>query len=129
MRAKGLARDCPGARRWLAVRDLAFSLNRTEPVPRRRRISYAMMRVRHARRTDLDKIMTLAGRLAASVADPIPEISKTRLAADLFGPRRWGECIVAADGAGIAGYAIVSRYFEAHTGSRQLRICDLFVDE
>jgi hypothetical protein len=52
--------------------------------------------------------MTLAGRLAASVADPIPEISKTRLAADLFGPRRWGECIVAADGAGIAGYATLA---------------------
>ena len=71
----------------------------------------------------------MAARLAAAVADPLPKISKRMLTTVLFGPERWAECIVAVDGGAIVGFIIASRYFEAHTGKRQLRISDLFVDD
>ena len=46
-----------------------------------------------------------------------------------MGRNRWAECIVAVDGDVPVGFAIISRHFEAHTGKRQLRISDLFVEE
>lgn len=88
-----------------------------------------MIRVRPAKKGDLDDVVAMASRLAVAVADPVPKMLKRTIAAALFGPDRWAECFVAVDGVTIIGFATASRYFEAHTGKRQLRIADFFVDD
>src|SRR5579864_8182958 len=88
-----------------------------------------MVLVRSARRSDARDLLLLAKLLAAAVQDPAPHISERSLAAALFGRSRWAECFVAVEGSAIVGYATASRYFEAHTGRRELRIADLYVTE
>jgi len=85
--------------------------------------------VRRARRSDAGEIVRLADQLAAAVADPLPKLSKAALETVLFGRSRWSECFVAVDDRVVVGYAIASRSFEAHSGRRQLRVTDLFVQE
>lgn len=88
-----------------------------------------MILVRNASLADLSDIARMARRLAEAVADPVPTISEASLAEVLFGRARWGDCIVAVAAGTTVGYAITCRHFEAHTGKRQLRITDLFVEE
>ena len=83
--------------------------------------------VRPARRTDLAAIAAMAEELAAEVEDPVPSNTLASLGALILGPRRWSECLVATRGAMPVGYILLNRYFEAHTGTRHLKIADLFV--
>ncbi|MBV9646144.1 MAG: GNAT family N-acetyltransferase [Candidatus Eremiobacteraeota bacterium] len=84
--------------------------------------------VRPARREDAASIAALARELAASVQDPPPRLTARSVAAALFSPSAWSECFVASKHGNVIGYILASRYFEAHTATRQLRIADLFVN-
>ena len=87
-----------------------------------------MALVRPARPADVRDILLMAKRLAAAVKDPAPGISERSLVSVLFGANRWAECFVAVEGSDVVGYVLASKYFEAHTGRRELRIADLYVD-
>jgi GNAT superfamily N-acetyltransferase len=46
---------------------------------------------------------------------------------DGIGTERWFDCLVAVTAAGIVGYAMTCRGYEAHIGKRRLWLSDLFV--
>ena len=83
--------------------------------------------MRRARKTDLDAIVRMSNALAEAVDDPPTTLSVTTLGQCIFGSDRWSECFVAVRGADPLGYMLLSRYFEAHTAKRHLKIADLFV--
>ena len=71
-------------------------------------------------------VVAMAASLAESVRDPPPQLTaETLLRAVAEG---WCEGFVAELRHNLAGYALVSRSFEAHTGSRRLWLGDLYVE-
>ena len=71
-------------------------------------------------------VVAMASSLAVSVNDPPPQLTaETLLRAVAEG---WCEGFVAELRHDIAGYALVSRCFEAHTGKRRLWLGDLYVE-
>jgi GNAT superfamily N-acetyltransferase len=83
--------------------------------------------VRFATPEDSEAVVAMARALAAAVEDPPPLIDVARFLGAAFGPERWCDCFVAAQGSALVGYAVVCRGFEAHTGERRLWLADLFV--
>ena len=83
--------------------------------------------VRDALISDVEAIAQMARELAAVLKDPPPPISAELLKSILIGDDRWCECLVAVASGNIAGYAVGSRYFEPHTGTRRLVLADLYV--
>jgi GNAT superfamily N-acetyltransferase len=74
---------------------------------------------------DTPSVVAMASSLAESVDDPPPQLTaETLLRAVAEG---WCEGFVAELRHDIAGYALVSRCFEAHTGKRRLWLGDLYV--
>ena len=75
---------------------------------------------------DAGSVVAMASSLAAAVDDPPPQLTAEALLHALAGC--WSECFVAELRHDIAGYALVSRCFEAHTGKRRLWLGDLYVE-
>ena len=74
---------------------------------------------------DAVTVVAMASSLAEAVDDPPPRLTaETLLRATAEG---WCECFVAELRHEIAGYALVSRSYEAHTGQRRLWLGDLYV--
>ena len=67
----------------------------------------------------------MASSLAESVGDPRPQLTAEALRRAVA--EGWCECFVAELRHDTAGYALVSRCFEAHTGKRRLWLGDLYV--
>jgi len=67
----------------------------------------------------------MASSLAESVGDPRPQLTAEALLRAVA--EGWCECFVAELRHDNAGYALVSRCFEAHTGNRRLWLGDLYV--
>jgi GNAT superfamily N-acetyltransferase len=87
----------------------------------------ADVRVRGARAEDADVIVGMARALALAVGDPPPILDAQSLLKWAIGQDRWGDCLVAQGEAGLLGYVLFCRRFEAHTAERRLWIADLFV--
>ena len=83
--------------------------------------------VRTALPSDAEVVVAMAAELAAAVKDPTPELDAGRFVRDGFGPDRWFECLVAEIDGSPAGFALICRGFEAHTGKRRLWLGDLYV--
>lgn len=74
---------------------------------------------------DAVSVVAMASSLAQAVDDPPPQLTaEALLRATAEG---WCECFVAELRHEIAGYALVSRSYEAHTGKRRLWLGDLYV--
>jgi diamine N-acetyltransferase len=71
-------------------------------------------------------VVAMASSLAESVDDPPPQLTAETLLRAVAGG--WCEGFVAEVRHDIAGYALVSRCFEAHTGKRRLWLGDLYVE-
>ena len=65
--------------------------------------------------------------LGLAVGDPRPVLDGQLLLEWAIGQDRWGDCLVAQGEAGLLGYVLFCRRFEAHTAERRLWIADLFV--
>jgi GNAT superfamily N-acetyltransferase len=74
---------------------------------------------------DAGTVVTMASSLAAAVKDPRPQLSAEELLRATA--EGWCDCFVAELRHEIAGYALVSRSYEAHTGKRRLWLGDLYV--
>jgi GNAT superfamily N-acetyltransferase len=74
---------------------------------------------------DAVSVVAMASSLAAAVDDPPPQLTAEALLDALAGC--WCECFVAELRHEIAGFALVSRSYEAHTGQRRLWLGDLYV--
>jgi GNAT superfamily N-acetyltransferase len=74
---------------------------------------------------DAVTVVAMASSLAEAVEDPRPALSVEALLRALA--EGWCECFVAELRHEIAGYALVSRSYEAHTGQRRLWLGDLYV--
>ena len=74
---------------------------------------------------DAGSVVAMASSLAAAVDDPPPQLTAEALLHALAGC--WSECFVAELRHEIAGFALVSRSYEAHTGQRRLWLGDLYV--
>jgi GNAT superfamily N-acetyltransferase len=73
---------------------------------------------------DATAVVAMASSLAEAVNDPPPRLTaETLLRAVAEG---WCECFVAELRHELAGYALVSRSYEAHTGQRRLWLGDLY---
>jgi GNAT superfamily N-acetyltransferase len=74
---------------------------------------------------DVVTVMAMASSLAEAVDDPPPQLTAEALLRAVA--EGWCECFVAELRHEIAGYALVSRSYEAHTGKRRLWLGDLYV--
>ena len=75
---------------------------------------------------DAVAVVAMAASLAAAVNDPRPQLSAEELLR--AAAAGWCECFVAEHRHEIAGYSLVSRSYEAHTGQRRLWLGDLYVN-
>jgi GNAT superfamily N-acetyltransferase len=83
--------------------------------------------VRPMRPADAAAVTRMARELAASVGDPEVTVLESELIRDGSGPDRWFDCLVAELGSELAGYAVLCKGFEAHTGKKRLWLGDLYV--
>ena len=74
---------------------------------------------------DAALVVAMASSLAQAVVDPPPQLTAEALLHAVA--EGWCECFVAELRHELAGYALVSRGFEAHTGKRRLWLGDLYV--
>jgi GNAT superfamily N-acetyltransferase len=75
---------------------------------------------------DAGAVVMMASSLAATVADPRPQLTAEALLR--AAAEGWCDCFVAELRHDIVGYALVSRCYEAHTGQRRLWLGDLYVE-
>jgi GNAT superfamily N-acetyltransferase len=74
---------------------------------------------------DAVTVVAMASSLAEAVDDPPPRLTAAALLRAVA--ESWCECFVAELRHEMAGYALVSRSYEAHTGNRRLWLGDLYV--
>jgi GNAT superfamily N-acetyltransferase len=83
--------------------------------------------IRPMRPDDAAAVIEMARELAAAVGDPEPATVAFTLIEDGFGPERWFDCLVAEISGQPAGYALMCKAFEAHTGRKRLWLGDLYI--
>jgi GNAT superfamily N-acetyltransferase len=83
--------------------------------------------IRPMRMGDAARVIDMARELAAAVGDAEPKVLESDLIRDGSGPERWFDCLVAEIAGQVAGYALVCKAFEAHTGKRRLWLGDFYV--
>ena len=74
---------------------------------------------------DAVTVVAMASALAAAVDDPRPQLTAEALLRAVA--EGWCDCFVAELRHELAGYALVCRCYEAHTGMRRLWLGDLYV--
>jgi GNAT superfamily N-acetyltransferase len=74
---------------------------------------------------DAETVVAMAAALAAAVDDPRPRVTAQALLQAVADG--WCDCFVADLQHELAGYALVSRCYEAHTAVRRLWLGDLYV--
>ena len=74
---------------------------------------------------DAVAVVVMASALAAAVDDPRPQLTAEALLRAVA--EGWCDCFVAELRQELAGYALVSRCYEAHTAMRRLWLGDLYV--
>jgi len=82
--------------------------------------------IRTAQPRDLPELNEMIGLLAAHHGDP-SATTPEQLERDLFGPMPWITALVAEDGSGLMGYAILVPLYRAQEGQRGMDLHHLFV--
>jgi GNAT superfamily N-acetyltransferase len=83
--------------------------------------------IRPMRPGDAAAVVEMAGELAVTVGDPVPELLEADVVRNVSGPRRWCDCFVAEVAEQLVGYATTCRAFEVHTAKKRLWLGDLYV--